>query len=205
MGPVAHVTSVRPAIRRRERGGRPRALADLLDGLDSETRAHSLRVAWLAARLAGVLCWAPARMVRLREAALLHDVGKALVPAELLTRGGPLAPGEMARVRRHPANGARMVRPVIDAEQARWVRLHHERMDGLGYPDGVAGAAIPAGARLIAVADAYDAMTSWRPYAVPLDPTEALAECRRVAGTQLDAIMVAALGLALDVAPPFAA
>lgn len=184
---------------------RPRALGDLLDRLEPETRAHALRVAWLAARLAETLGWRPGRVAALREAAVLHDVGKLLVPSSVLDRPGPLAPEERARVRRHPAHGALLVRPLLDAEQAGWVRHHHERMDGLGYPDGLAGPAIPAGARVIAVADVFDAMTSRRPYASPRSLADALQECRRVAGTQLDARMVSALGLALGTSQPTAA
>ena len=103
----------------------------------------------------------------------MHDAGKALLPADLLARAAPLATLEAAHVRQHAALGAALGAGVLDPEQARWVRHHHERWDGAGYPDGPAGLDIPDGARILALADAWDAMTTDRPYRAALSADEA--------------------------------
>jgi diguanylate cyclase (GGDEF)-like protein len=139
------------------------ALARAVDAKDPYTQRHSERVADIAVRLALELGWPAERLRELREAAVLHDVGKIAVPDAILTKPGALTPDEFALVREHPARGAEIVAEALTPEQASWVRGHHERVDGGGYPDGIAGDAIPDGARVMALADAWDAMTSDRP------------------------------------------
>ena len=115
------------------------------------------------------------------------------VPDATLLKPSLLTPAEQAHVQLHAALGAQIAAEVLAADQVAWVRSHHERIDGAGYPDGLAGDAIPLGARIIAVADAWDVMTAGRPYAAPLETEEALAECLRVGGSQLDVAVVDAL------------
>jgi len=148
------------------------------------TIGHAERVAALAHRLASALEWGRTRTELLREAALVHDVGKVAIPRTLLAKTEPLTDEEFDRVRTHAAIGAEMVGSVLHAEQVAWVRHHHERWDGGGYPDRLSGGSIPEGAAIIAVADAYDAMTSARGYGPTLDPAEALTEILAEAGRQ---------------------
>jgi diguanylate cyclase (GGDEF)-like protein len=131
--------------------------------------------------------------VQLRQAAELHDIGKLGIPDDILAKPGPLEAEEWAFVRRHPLIGERIIgaAPAL-AAAAKLVRSTHERPDGGGYPDGLAGEEIPMGARVIAVCDAYTAMTSPRPHAPPRTLPEALAELRRGAGTQFDPAVVEA-------------
>jgi diguanylate cyclase (GGDEF)-like protein len=161
-----------------------RVLARAVDAKDPYTLAHSERVAEMAIRLATAMRWGGERMVALHEAALVHDVGKIGVPDGILLKDGRLTPAESAQVREHAALGARILADVLTDEQVRWVRAHHERWDGRGYPDGLAGEGLPDGARLLAVADAWDAMTSDRPYRAALSRDEALGRLRDGAGTQ---------------------
>jgi diguanylate cyclase (GGDEF)-like protein len=128
---------------------------------------------------------------QLRQAAELHDVGKLAIPEEVLHTPGPLGPEEWAFVRRHPLIGERIIgaAPAL-AGAAKLVRSTHERFDGNGYPDGLAGEQIPLGARIIAVCDAFTAMTSPRPYAPQLTVPESIAELRRSAGTHFDPTVV---------------
>ena len=164
-----------------------RVLARAVDAKDTSTREHSERVADLAVALGTAIGWDTERLVRLREAGLVHDVGKIGVPDAILFKPARLTPAEYDEITRHAAIGAEMVADVLTPEQVSWVRGHHERWDGGGYPDGLAGDAIPDGARVLALADAWDVMTSERPYHAPLTVAEALAECRRCAGTQFPA------------------
>jgi diguanylate cyclase (GGDEF)-like protein len=147
------------------------------------------------ARLAGAIgerMGLPAEeRAQLRQAAELHDVGKLAIPEEVLHKPGPLEPAEWAFVRRHTLIGERIIgaAPAL-AGAAKLVRSTHERLDGSGYPDGLIGDQIPLGARIIAVADAFTAMTSPRPHAAELTVPEAIAELRRCAGTQFDPTVV---------------
>ena len=169
------------------------ALARAVDAKDPYTQRHSERVADIAVRLALELGWPAERLRELREAAVLHDVGKIAVPDAILTKPGALTPEEFALVREHPVRGAEIVAEALTAEQASWVRGHHERFDGGGYPDGAAGDAIPDGARVMALADAWDAMTSDRPYRAGLAPRRALDICRAESGAQFAPEVVEAL------------
>jgi diguanylate cyclase (GGDEF)-like protein len=144
---------------------------------------HGLGVADLAAALAVQLDWLPEAQGRLHQAARVHDVGKIAAPRALLTRPGALSGAETGQVRQHAAIGAAMAEPVLKPDQVAWIRHHHERWDGRGYPDGLAGEDIPAGAQLLGLADAFDAMTGDRPYSPALSVTDALAEVDRCAGT----------------------
>jgi diguanylate cyclase (GGDEF)-like protein len=161
-----------------------RVLARAVDAKDASTRRHSERVAGLAAMLAEACGWTRARASLLHEAALVHDVGKIAVSDEILFTPRRLTEGEMAKVRVHAALGAEMLSDVLSAEQASWVRGHHERWDGAGYPDGLAGEDVPEGARILHLADAWDVMTSHRAYVTPLTQDEAMNECRRQVGAQ---------------------
>jgi HD-GYP domain-containing protein (c-di-GMP phosphodiesterase class II) len=142
--------------------------------LDVASRRHAERVADLAMQLALVSGWGHVRALALHRAALLHDLGKLAVSRELLERPGPLTAGEVALIREHPGMGVKLAGGHLDVRQQDWVRHHHERWDGEGYPDRLAGEAIPDGARLLSVADAFDAMTNARPYSRPRSITGAL-------------------------------
>jgi HD-GYP domain-containing protein (c-di-GMP phosphodiesterase class II) len=136
----------------------------------------------------------PDQMTTLLQGAALHDIGKAAIPDAILNKPGPLTEDEWTFMRRHPVIGERIlsVAPALSGA-AKLVRWSHERFDGQGYPDGLAGEQIPLPARIIAVCDAYDAMTSERPYRLAMSAEVALAELRRCAGTQFDPAVVAAL------------
>jgi HD-GYP domain-containing protein (c-di-GMP phosphodiesterase class II) len=126
-----------------------------------------------------------------RTASLLHDLGKVGVRDAILDKPGPLTPEEWTAMRQHPVTGWKILGPLgFLAEEARSVRHHHERFDGGGYPDGLAGNAIPLPARIIAVADAFDAMRTVRPYRPPLPLEKALAELEGNAGKQFDPTVV---------------
>ncbi len=170
-----------------------RALARAIDHKDPSTIGHSDGVAAMAGALAGELGWSQEEIERLELAALVHDVGKMGVPDGTLLKPGRLTPAEHEHVQLHAALGAQIAGEVLASDQVAWVRSHHERVDGTGYPDRLAGNAIPLGARIIAVADAWDVMTAGRSYAPALDTEDALAECIRAAGTQLDVAVVDAL------------
>jgi diguanylate cyclase (GGDEF)-like protein/PAS domain S-box-containing protein len=192
-------------LRRAEALSGIRALAQAIDAKDTSTRRHSERVADLCERIALAAGWAPDAAVRLREAALVHDVGKIGVRDQVLSKPGRLTEEELAEVRQHPLLGARMVEGVLEPDQVAWVRHHHERWDGAGYPAGLSGGDIPEGARMMALAEAWDAMTSVRAYAAALSVAEALAELRREAGRQFDPALAQVLcRLVEESAPPAA-
>jgi diguanylate cyclase (GGDEF)-like protein len=169
------------------------ALAKAIDAKDPATIRHSERVAALACELAVESGWSPAGVARLHDAALVHDVGKIGVPDAVLSKPSRLTAGEYEVIKRHADLGARIVAGMLDPEQTAWVRGHHERHDGRGYPDGLAADAITEGARLLALADAWDAMTGARVYSEAMSPDDALGEVRRNDGTQFHPDAVAAL------------
>jgi diguanylate cyclase (GGDEF)-like protein/putative nucleotidyltransferase with HDIG domain len=170
-----------------------RALARAIDAKDPATQEHSERVAALSARLAVARGWTPDRVSLLRDAALLHDVGKIGVPDAILLKHGPLEEDEFSIVREHAVLGARIVGDVLEAEQIAWIASHHERPDGSGYPGALQGDDVPEGGALLALADAWDAMVSDRSYSAPMTAEAALAEARVLAGTQFTVAAVEAL------------
>jgi diguanylate cyclase (GGDEF)-like protein/putative nucleotidyltransferase with HDIG domain len=193
-----------------DRAARFRAAASLaraVDARDVYTGSHSQRVADLAARTARRLGLADEEVELTRLAASLHDLGKLAIPEEILRKPGPLTEPERMVLERHPQIGFRMLESLGVDPVADWVLHHHERWDGSGYPDGLPGDRIPLGARIIFVADAYDAMTSERVYRRRVAPQHAIAELERCAGSQFDPEIVAALAneLALQDAPAAAA
>ncbi|GAC1438235.1 MAG: hypothetical protein NVSMB51_13790 [Solirubrobacteraceae bacterium] len=170
------------------------ALADIVDRRMGAPHEHSKRVAEYAAAIAGRLGCTAAEIEDIRLAAMLHDVGKADVPLSILRKSGPLDAAEFAEIVKHPAAGAEIVAAVGGLEAiAIWVRHSHERIDGAGYPDGLAGDAIPLQSRVLLVADAFDAMTSDRPYRQSMAESDAIQELRRNAGSQFDERCTAAL------------
>jgi diguanylate cyclase (GGDEF)-like protein/putative nucleotidyltransferase with HDIG domain len=174
------------------------ALARAVDAKDSYTRSHCQTVSQLVATIAAELGFAGERLSRMRLAGLLHDVGKIGVPDAILNKPAKLTDDEYAVMKRHSLLGCDIVRAADMPVEARWVRHHHERFDGRGYPDGLAGDDIPLESRIILVADAYEAMTSDRPYRKAPGEAVAVAELRRHAGTQFDPAVVAALCRVLD-------
>ncbi len=152
------------------------------------SEVHSGHVAFLATSLARALSVSEWDLARLSLAALLHDVGKVYVPTCILGKPGPLTPEEWALIKQHPARGEQTLRGIgiTDSYVLASVRHHHERIDGQGYPDGLRGGQIPLGARIIAIADAWEAMTSTRPYQPALSLAAAKAELIRCSGHQFD-------------------
>jgi hypothetical protein len=170
------------------------ALVQAVEIKDEYTRGHSERVSRASVLIARELRMAEERVASLRIAGVLHDIGKLGVPTRVLRKNGPLTDDEHEAVQLHPTFGHEMVRGIGFLGEAReGILHHHERMDGRGYPAGLAGDQIPEFARVIAVADAFDSMTSTRSYrrARPVD--EAVTELERCSGTQFDPTMVAAL------------
>jgi diguanylate cyclase (GGDEF)-like protein/PAS domain S-box-containing protein len=171
-----------------------RAMATVAAAAEGMGDAHLLDVSLLAARVARRLGSSPSHVLRCRLAGLLHDVGKVRISSAILSKPGALDQSEWALMREHPAHGEALVRAVTDLRPlASIVRHHHERWDGTGYPDGLAGTAIPLEARIVAAVDTWSAMTTTRPYRAGLHESEALVELDRVAGSQLDRDVVDAL------------
>ena len=163
-----------------------------LQARDAYTHGHSRRVARHAERIARAMHLTPAEIAKIRTAAAVHDVGKIYTPREILNNPGQLTDREYAIVKLHAGDGADMLATVGDPEIAAIVRHHHERVDGYGYPDGLAGSDIPLGARIIAVADTFDAVTSNRPYRPVGTHRRALGILSQQAGSQLDGPAVTA-------------
>jgi HD-GYP domain-containing protein (c-di-GMP phosphodiesterase class II) len=163
-------------------------LANALEAKDEYTRGHSDRVSALARRLALEAGLAVREADVIAQSGLLHDLGKIGVPEGILKKPGPLTEEEWTVMRRHPLTGAQILSPLeFFANGALIVRHHHERQDGSGYPDGLASEKIPIGARIVAVADVYDALTSERPYRRALAHAVALERLATEAGRTLDA------------------
>ena len=176
-----------------------RALVQAVDIKDEYTRGHSERVGQASMMIARELGMDDARIEVLRFAGILHDVGKLGVPTRLLRKDGPLTPEERRIIELHPEYGHEMVRGISFLGEARAAVLHHhERLDGSGYPYGLIGGQIPEAARVVAVADAFDAMTSTRSYRRARPVGAALEELERCAGSQFDPRMVTALVRALS-------
>jgi hypothetical protein len=161
-------------------------LAATLEARDPYTHGHSRRVARLSAAIAKELGLKKAMIKQIRTAAALHDVGKLGVPLEVINKPGKLTAEEFEIVKGHAARGAKLVATTGDRELTAIVRHHHERMDGGGYPDRLAGLNIPLGARIVAVADTFDAITSSRSYRSAAKHKSAMTTLKACAGTQLD-------------------
>jgi putative nucleotidyltransferase with HDIG domain len=178
--------------------GAVRALAAALDARDPYTAGHSERVAMFAVAMGDELKLDADAKETLRLGALLHDIGKIGVPDEVLRKSSALTPAEFETIKTHPSAGARILRSIpFLAPHIPIVELHHERPDGLGYPYGLKSDEIPLAARIVHVADAFDAMTSARAYRSGRIPVEAIAELRRCVGTDFDGPSVEALVAAL--------
>lgn len=170
------------------------ALTSTVEAKDDYTATHGEDVAELAERVALRMSLTSGRAREVRYAAMLHDIGKVAVPSEILLKPAPLTEEEWVTMRTHAAVGGELVSRIdAFAHLAPDVRSSHERWDGAGYPDGLAGEKIPLGARIIAACDTFDAIVTDRPYRSARSPQEACAELLRVAGSQLDPAVVDAL------------
>jgi putative nucleotidyltransferase with HDIG domain len=186
-----------------DRAARYRAAASLakaVDARDVYTGSHSQRVAELAARIARRLGVDEAQIELARLAGSLHDQGKLAIPEEILRKPSALNESERVVLQRHPQIGHRMLESLGVEPVAEWVLHHHERWDGNGYPDRLRGEEIPLGARILFVADAFDAMTSERVYRKPLSERDAVSELERCAGSQFDPAIVDAFSVELGAA-----
>jgi putative nucleotidyltransferase with HDIG domain len=165
-------------------------LAEELDVRDTGTTGHCHTVGHYAELMANELGFEPEHVERIRLAGIVHDIGKTGVSDRLMTKSGPLDPDEWRSIRTHPEIGARLLAHPEFEDLRAWVSAHHERPDGKGYPLGLAGAEIPIEARILAVADAYEAMSSEASIRSVLGEEVAAAELRAGAGTQFDAHLV---------------
>jgi putative nucleotidyltransferase with HDIG domain len=170
------------------------ALAHALDAKDPYTRGHSRRVSMYAAKAAVRLGFTGDSLEHIRLGGELHDIGKIDTPESILNKPGPLTPEEFERVTRHTVLGEKILAAFVRETPAvlRIVRSHHERLDGRGFPDGLKGDRIPIEARIIAVADSFDAMTTSRAYRATRIPVDAMRELERCSGTQFDPAIVTA-------------
>lgn len=164
-----------------------RAISNALDTKDSYTNGHSLRVTLYSMILARELNLDDTYMEDIEIAGLLHDIGKIAMPKSILCKNGKLTDEEFLVMKSHPVRGEKIVINIKKLQMiSEWVKSHHEKWDGTGYPDGIKGTQIPLAGRIIALADTYDAMTSTRPYRTALSHEVAINEINRCAGTQFD-------------------
>ena len=208
LGCIAIVATACTAIALRSLGNQQReqyenyyatiaALSRMLQGAHPYTHGHLERVANFAEEVALNLGLSPDRARQVREASVLHDIGKIAVDEQILDKPAKLTLEEFEHVKRHSDHGARILEPVAHFRaMVPWIRHHHERLDGTGYPDQLSGGDIPLESRIISVVDAFDAMigsdehNGKRPYRVNMTQREALAELDRCSGTQFDAKVV---------------
>lgn len=193
---IAEAIAMRDALTQLNRGRTNElvTLADQIENHDLETFRHVDRVAAFSYAIGQEKGFNPARLRDLVLAAQMHDIGKIGLPQHILQKTGKLTDDEWKQIKRHPTHGMEIISRVKGIENlARVIRHHHERFDGSGYPDGLAGEQIPLEARIISVADTFDALTSERPYRTAMSLDEAKNELRNVAGTQLDPDCVATL------------
>jgi len=177
----------RPASRPTRTSEFLEVFAETIEAQNPYMRGHARRVAFYSGLLGERLCLAGQELEQVRISAFLHDLGKIGVPTDLLVRAGGLDPAERSRVERHPEIGARLVEPLgVSTRIVAAIRHHHEWWDGNGYPDGLFGDDIPLAARIIHIADAFDAMTCDRPYRRALPRKLVLRELSRFAGVQFD-------------------
>jgi putative two-component system response regulator len=174
--------------------GTIRALADALDAKCDYTAGHSLRVSRFAVLIGRQLGLSNDHLRDVELGGILHDIGKIGVPESILWKPGALTPEEKAIMSKHPVTSAEIIGDLKGLVRAReYVKHHHEYYDGTGYPDGLEGETIPIGARIILVSDAYDAMTTDRPYRQAIGHDKAIAELKKMAGKQFDPRVVDAL------------
>jgi putative nucleotidyltransferase with HDIG domain len=184
------------SIAQGDRGDRLRAAASLahaVDARDAYTAAHSEAVATIATQIARRFDLDDETVELVRLAGILHDLGKLAIPEDILRKGAPLTPAERLILQKHPSIGFRMLESLGVEPVATWILHHHEHWDGGGYPSGLAGEEIPLAARILVVADSFDAMTSDRSYRAGLSMEDAVLELHRCAGTQFDPRVVDAL------------
>lgn len=168
-----------------------RSLVAAIDAKDSYTKGHQERVAIYSILLGEELKFPQDEISLLQQAAILHDIGKIGISEQILRKTTALTPEEFEKIKQHPVIGAEIISPVEFLKEAVPIILHHhEKFDGTGYPDGISCLQIPLGARIIAVADAIDAMFSERPYAPAKSPSQVREELRRCSGTQFDPELV---------------
>jgi putative nucleotidyltransferase with HDIG domain len=192
---LKHEIVRRGAELRRERGNLERisvatleSLVNALEAKDPYLRGHSARIADLAALVAAEMGLTDEQIERVRTAGRLHDIGKIGIREAVLTKRGPLTEEEFEHVKTHVTIGAQILAPLTHLREViSYVRAHHERVDGSGYPDGLAGHAIPVGGRILCAAEVFDALTTSRPYQDRMSPTEAVSRMRDLVGTVLDA------------------
>ncbi len=176
-----------------------RALANAIESRDHYTRYHVERVNAYAQAVARELGWSDDRLETLEFGAILHDIGKISIPESILRKTGPLSKEEWAEMREHPRVGARMIEDIPYLVPAvGTIRAHHERWDGSGYPEGMREMSIPEPARLLAIVDAFDAMTSDRPYHAAVTAAQAHAEITSQSGRLFDPGMVEAFNRCFD-------
>jgi len=167
------------------------ALSRTLEAKDPVTREHAQRVIKYSSALARALSLSPQEIENIRIAALLHDIGKLGISEKILENPHPLLDEEVEHIKRHPLVAEKILGPIDDLKEIiQLVKHHHENWDGTGYPDRLKGEEIPRGSRILALADAYDAMTSSRVYRVPFSSARAIAEIKDKAGTQFDPALV---------------
>jgi putative two-component system response regulator len=191
----------RGAELRRERGNLERvsvatleALVNALEAKDPFLRGHSARIADLSAAVAAELGMNDEQVELVRTAGRLHDIGKIGIRESVLSKRGPLTDEEFDHVKTHVLIGAQILAPLTHLREViAYVRSHHERADGTGYPDGLSGDAIPLGARILGAAEVYDALTTARPYQEKMTPTEAVSRMRDLVGTVIDPTVHAGL------------
>ncbi len=170
------------------------AFADAQDQRMTPNHHHARLVAQHAAEIAMRLGWESEEVATLRLAAVLHDVGKVVLPDRLITNPGPLTPAEFAAMAEHPVVGARILAHVDGLEVvSEWVLRSHERFDGSGYPDGLVGDAIPMASRILHAADAFETLTSFGHHRLPLTLDQTMAEMRARAGMQFDPEVISGL------------
>jgi putative two-component system response regulator len=179
------------------------ALVNSLETKDSYTHGHSKTVAEISVMMGRAMNLSRREMREIRLGALLHDIGKIGIPLSILHKEGPLTDDEWEVVKQHPEDGHRILEPLSRSypEVQRIVRHEHERWDGRGYPDGIAGEEIPLGARLVMIADTYDAVCSTRPYRKAMSKADALDIMRSGAGTQFDPELIPVFEQVLDDLP----
>lgn len=169
-------------------------MAKVLEAKDPNTRFHSEKVSMLATNMAREMGFPEDEIKRVSIAGILHDIGKMGIPEAILRKQGPLDPSEREIVERHPLIAAQILEPIEKLKSAvSYIKHHHEHHDGSGYPDQLAGDAIPLGARILHVAEAFDSMVTRKSYAESLSPEEALDEIWRCSGRQFDPAVVEVL------------